>query len=226
MIKVRHQTIKANFTEISGKRRRQLAPALGVLSVLLLVAGLFFGYKFISDQWALKKQETRQNTENPSPSSQPTSATEPTSLVIKNLKVSAAIVPVALNTDRSLQIPSKSMDVGWYVRSAQPGEKGTAIMTGHLDTATGPAVFWNLKNLKPGDQIEISRSNQTVAVFRVDKVERYSQDNFPDQQVYGTADYPALRLITCAGTYSRSLGRYSDNLVVYASLVNITTKQT
>lgn len=94
-------------------------------------------------------------------------------------------------------------------------------MVGHLDTVNGAAVFYRLRELVAGDTIEITRQDGKTAVFKVIGTEKYPQDDFATDKVYGAIDYAGLRLITCQGTYLRAKGHYSDNLVVYASLAEV-----
>ncbi len=145
---------------------------------------------------------------------------DPTSLSIPSLKINAPFVEVGLNADKSLQTPDKPNEVGWFAYRPKPGDIGPAVVVGHFDTAKGPAVFQNLKNIKPGDNIIITRADGSTVTYRTDSVTTYSQDNFPTDAVYGNINYAGLRLITCSGTYSKKVKHYSDNLVVYASLIH------
>lgn len=126
---------------------------------------------------------------------------------------------LGLNADQTVEVPDSYDKVGWYRLGAAPGEVGTAVILGHVDSYKGPAVFYSLGQLKSGDQIFIAREDGTEAVFEVEYSERYDQEGFPSEQVYGKTEYPSLRLITCTGTYDRGVQRYSHNLVVYARLV-------
>ncbi|MCZ0998877.1 sortase [Streptomyces mirabilis] len=98
-----------------------------------------------------------------------------------------------------------------------PGERGTAIVAGHVDNASGPAVFYNLGALKKGSAIEVARRDGGTALFTVDAVEVYAARDFPDEKVYGAASRPELRVITCGGDYSKATG-YQGNVVVFAHL--------
>ena len=92
-------------------------------------------------------------------------------------------------------------------------------MLGHIDTAAyGPAVFFRLAALRPGNKIDVHRSDGITAVFRVDRVAEYPKDQFPTRLVYGTTSYPSLRLITCGGSFDRTAHSYRDNVVVFATL--------
>ncbi|BFV55334.1 hypothetical protein KCMC57_up04380 [Kitasatospora sp. CMC57] len=115
--------------------------------------------------------------------------------------------------------PEDPAQAGWYAAGTSPGETGTALITGHVDTVHGPAAFFGLSTLTAGQRIEVDRADGTTARFTVDAVENLPKDGFPDQRVYGAASRPELRLITCGGHYDRAHGGYQDNTVVYAHLV-------
>jgi len=108
----------------------------------------------------------------------------------------------------------------WYRYSPRPGQTGPSTIEGHIDSAAnGPSVFFRLGALHPGDSIAITRSDHTIATFRVDKVAEYPKDAFPTAAVYGDTATAQLRLITCGGTFDSTAHSYNDNIVVYASLV-------
>ncbi|MFE0412759.1 class F sortase [Streptomyces tendae] len=138
---------------------------------------------------------------------------------IPAIGVDAPLTGLGLTGTGSLDVPPAERKnlAGWYEAGTTPGETGTAIVAGHVDNAEGPAVFYRLGALEKGAEIEIDRRDGGVAVFTVDAVEVYAADAFPDEKVYGAADRPELRVITCGGPYSRSTG-YQGNVVVFAHL--------
>ncbi|OIJ62608.1 class F sortase [Streptomyces mangrovisoli] len=143
----------------------------------------------------------------------------PDRIRIPSIRVSAPLMGLGLTASGSLDVPPASEKnlAGWYEAGTMPGEKGTAIVAGHVDNADGPAVFYDLGALKRGATVEVDRRDGSVAVFTVDAVEVYAASDFPDQKVYGAAARPELRVITCGGGYSRSTG-YQGNVVVFAHL--------
>lgn len=144
----------------------------------------------------------------------------PTVLRIPSIKLETTFeAPLALSADQSIEVPDSYDAVGWYKLGASPGERGPAIVLGHVDSYQGPAVFYSLGQLKAGDQVFIERADGTEVAFEVMYLERYSQDDFPTEKVYGMTDGPELRLITCTGVFDKGVQRYSHNLVVYARLV-------
>ncbi|WP_318658049.1 class F sortase [Streptomyces dioscori] len=128
---------------------------------------------------------------------------------------------MGLGLDRRQQLTTPPLDkpklAGWYEGGPSPGEKGTAVVVGHLDTRTGPAVFAGLSTLKPGLLVEALRADGRTAVYTVDAVRVYEKARFPSQEVYGARKRPELRLITCGGVYDRRSG-YKSNVVVFAHL--------
>ncbi len=126
--------------------------------------------------------------------------------------------PLGLSENGEVEVPKGYEEVGWYKHGPTPGELGPAVVLGHVDSVAGPAVFYSLGQLSLGDEIEIVREDGSIAVFEVTALERYAQENFPTQLVYGDIDHAGLRLVTCTGTFDRGVQRYSHNLVVYAAL--------
>ncbi|MFJ2262072.1 class F sortase [Streptomyces sp. NPDC087844] len=131
---------------------------------------------------------------------------------------------IGLGLDRRQQLTAPPLDkpklAGWYEGGPSPGEAGTAVVVGHLDTRTGPAVFAGLSTLKPGRLVEALRADGRTAVYTVDAVRMYEKARFPSQEVYGARNRPELRLITCGGVYDRQSG-YMSNVVVFAHLTRI-----
>jgi sortase (surface protein transpeptidase) len=218
------QTPNTQSQAPGSKHQRLIALVLTAISLLAIGVGIFLAGNFISQTLTAGRFFRFPYVSRLAPEDAGNTSVQPTGIYIKTLKINAPIVPVGLAPDDTLQVPEDEKAVGWYIYGALPGDVGTSVITGHLDTTYGPAVFWHLKNLRPGDSIEISRSDGSKASFRVDSLQEYSQDNFPIEQVYGKTDSASLRLITCSGTYNKKLGRYSNNLVVYASLVDIAPK--
>lgn len=142
-----------------------------------------------------------------------------TRLAIPYISVDSPLMDLHLDGERRLPAPPEDKPnlVGWYADGPSPGEQGTAIAVGHLDTDTGPAVFGGLGELKRGKRIEIRRADGRTAVYKVDAIKTYEKDKFPNREVYGARARPELRLITCGGNYNRRTG-YTGNVVVYAHL--------
>ncbi|MGP4002547.1 class F sortase [Streptomyces sp. 8N706] len=150
----------------------------------------------------------------------PMSHAEPVRVRIPAIGVSAPVVRLSLDASGRLQTPPAGRGnlAGWYADGPSPGQRGNAVMAGHVDTARGRAVFFALGSLRRNHTIEVDRADGSRAVFAVDAVEIHSKDHFPDRRVYGPTTRPELRLITCGGAFSRTSG-YQANVVVYAHLV-------
>jgi hypothetical protein len=142
----------------------------------------------------------------------------PVALEIPAIDVRARVIKLGLNRDRTLEVPTNVAETGWWTGGARPGERGPAIIAGHVDGNTGPAVFYNLPDLRRGNVIIVVRRDGSRARFTVQRSERYSKSRFPTARVYGMTRRPTLRLITCSGDFDRSTGHYLDNTVVYATL--------
>jgi hypothetical protein len=148
-------------------------------------------------------------------------ASPPTDLTIGKIDLRAPVHRVGLAPDGSIAVPDlgKAGEAGWYDQGPTPGQYGPAVIVGHVDTTTGPAVFHELKNLDDGDRVEVTRQDHSVAVFEVTSVQRYGKERLPVDQVFGDFSRPKLRLITCGGRWVGGETGYADNLVVYADLV-------
>lgn len=143
----------------------------------------------------------------------------PTHLEIPEIQLSTDLIQLGKNAEGGLEVPESYEIAGWYKFSPTPGEIGPAVIVGHVDNYLGPAVFFYLKDLQPGQHINVTREDKTVATFRVDSIALFDRQNFPTKEVYGNIEHAGLRLITCGGVYSVLSGQYSHNTVVYASLV-------
>jgi Sortase domain len=148
-----------------------------------------------------------------------TRVTRPVYLSIPAIGVHTRLVRLGLTTQGTLQVPSSTSVAGWYTGSPRPGQVGSAIIAGHIDSYLGPGVFFRLRLLRPGDRVYVRHANGTLAVFRVYAEHMYAKDRFPTQKVYGPAPDPELRLITCGGMFDAAIGSYLSNVVVYAAQV-------
>lgn len=140
----------------------------------------------------------------------------PSRVRIMKIGVDSALQSLHLDAQGALQAPTDFGRAGWYADGTIPGDPGPAVIAGHVDSKFGRAVFYRLKELRPGDVIEVGRATTWIA-FRVTQVGRYAKDRFPTAEVYGPTPDAQLRLITCGGTFDRSVKSYMDNLVVYAA---------
>jgi sortase (surface protein transpeptidase) len=114
--------------------------------------------------------------------------------------------------------PDKWDVAGWYKDGTRPGDPGSAVILGHVDSTSGPAVFYRLRELRRGDRVEVVRAGGSRVTFTVQRVEQYPKRRFPTAEVYYPTLEPMLRLVTCGGAFDRSTGHYIDNVIVFASL--------
>jgi Sortase domain len=145
-------------------------------------------------------------------------AARPTWLSIPSLAIRTRLIHLGVNRDGTLQVPSSTTVAGWYTGSPRPGTIGSAIIAGHVDSRTGPGIFFWLRTLHRGDRIYVGRADGTMAVFTVTKIRKFAKDEFPTAAVYGPVPDAELRVITCGGIFDRSRGSYLSNVVVFARL--------
>ncbi|MFD1661516.1 class F sortase [Streptomyces caeni] len=141
---------------------------------------------------------------------------------IPALGVNAPVVPVALDPSGWVDAPPPGNTnlAGWFTGAVSPGERGTAVIVGHVDNSQGPAVFYGLGGLRKGHRVEVQRQDGRTAVFGVYGVKVFDKKNFPGDTVYGNKGVPELRVITCGGAFSEDEG-YEGNVVVFARLVEV-----
>jgi sortase (surface protein transpeptidase) len=222
--------IKITFVKKNAKKKTadNLLKSKRRKSAIIVATGLLATGYFASNLFASSTPpviysvpaptfELRENEENLIPG---LPASRPTSLKINSIGIETDLTIVGRNSDGTLTVPKEFDTAGWYELSPTPGELGPAIITGHVDSYKGPAVFWRLGQVQVGSSIEVIREDGTVVTFIVEQVKQFDQNNFPTEEVYGNIDHVGLRLITCGGIYSRTTQSYSHNTVVYARLVD------
>jgi sortase (surface protein transpeptidase) len=151
------------------------------------------------------------------PRSEPRVFPRPTELQIPAIGVATSLVALGLNADGTVEVPTDPNRAGWYDRGPAPGEPGSAVILGHVDSTSGRAVFYRLVTLTPGASITIARSDGTVVRFVVRNVTTYANDHFPAAAVYRDRGTTTLTLVTCGGTYDEARGGYQANVVVSAA---------
>jgi len=142
----------------------------------------------------------------------------PVRLEIPAIGVSTPLVRLGLDAGGRMQVPSDFQAAGWFTGAAEPGQLGPAVIAGHVDSRTGPAVFYRLRELRPGDLVRVVRADRRVVRFVVESLASFPKPALPADQLYGPTTAPALRLITCAGTFDRRRRSYRDNLLVSAAI--------
>jgi sortase (surface protein transpeptidase) len=135
---------------------------------------------------------------------------------IPAIGVDARLIRLGLDRSGALEVPQDWSEAGWYTGGPRPGEPGPAVIAGHVDSTSGPAVFYRLGALQRGATIRIARRDGTAVTFRVARVARWPKATFPTRLVYGPTSRPALRLITCGGAFDKASGHYVDDTIVFA----------
>jgi LPXTG-site transpeptidase (sortase) family protein len=140
----------------------------------------------------------------------------PTTIRIPAINVEAPMTPLGLEDDGALEAPEEFSVVGWYEDGPEPGEAGATVVAGHVDSYEGPAVFYRLRELVAGDQVQVIGADGVAVTYTVNRVGQYPKDGFPTDEVYSASSNSTLRLITCGGDFDRAERSYKDNVVVYA----------
>jgi hypothetical protein len=166
-------------------------------------------------------------TPSPSPSSVPAyrsardyaAVAAPVHLRIPSIGVRTSLERLGRAGDGTVEVPRRWERAGWYTGGFRPGQPGPAVVLGHVDSKTGPAVFYKLRTLRPGALVLVDRADSTTVRFRVHRVERYRKTRFPSDLVYFPTLKPSLRLVTCGGSFDTASGHYRDNVIALATAV-------
>lgn len=143
------------------------------------------------------------------------SAGDPKAVEIPSIGVRSDLLRLGKASDGTAQVPADPQRAGWFSGGARPGDEGPAVILGHIDSRTGPAIFFRLHELVPGAQVTVDTARGGRVEFTVDRVEQVAKNAFPTGEVYGPAFGRQLRLITCGGSFDRSKGHYRDNVIVF-----------
>ena len=156
-------------------------------------------------------------------------SSRPLALDIPAIDVHSDLQTVGQTATGALETPAPGPlydTAAWYRHSPTPGSLGPAVLLGHVDSAAnGPSVFFRLGELRPGDRVIVARADGSSAIFQVDEVHSYPKDDFPTDVVYSDIDHAGLRILTCGGAFDDASGHYLDNVVVFASLLDVRRTQ-
>ena len=197
-----------------------------VATIVVFVLVLLIGSAFLYSPRLMKTVEAPGTTGAATTTIEGTvmKRSEPIRIIIPKIKLEAPFSEaLGLASSGEVEVPKDYVSVGYYKNGPTPGQRGPAVVLGHVDSYKGPAVFFSLGQLAVGDEITIERADDTSVTFAVTEMERNSQSDFPTAKVYSNLDYAGLRLITCTGIYDKGKQRYSHNLIVYAKLVRTGT---
>jgi sortase (surface protein transpeptidase) len=143
----------------------------------------------------------------------------PVRVQIPAIGVDSELIDLGLQDDGTLEVPPAGFPAGWFTGAPTPGERGPAVIAGHVDWGGSPGVFVDLRDVVVGDEITVRREDGSTAVFRVGEVVQFAKENFPTAAVYGDLDHAGLRVITCGGDFDDAAQSYLDNTVVFADLI-------
>ena len=158
---------------------------------------------------------------SPAPLPKPRTLTvpPPVTLRIPAIAVHTRLIRLGITRQGTLQVPKTTSVAGWYTHSPRPGEIGSSVIAGHIDSVLGPGIFYRLRELHPGNRIYVRQASGRLAIFRVTAVHEYAKAHFPTAKVYGPAPDAELHLITCGGTFDYATHSYLSNVVVYSTEV-------
>lgn len=141
------------------------------------------------------------------------------SVSIPSIDLSESLIALGIDTDGAMEVPTDFDRVGWFTGGGRPGGIGPTVIAGHVDSRTGPAVFFRLAELRPGARVEVTDVTGAVAEYEVYRATDHAKADFPTSEVFGATLDDELRLITCGGVFDSSSGHYEDNRVVWAERV-------
>ena len=142
----------------------------------------------------------------------------PVRIEIPAIGVTSSLDRLGRAPDKTVQVPSRWEVAGWFAPGTRPGDPGSAVILGHVDSRSGPAVFHRLRELRRGDLVEVARADGSTVRFVVQRTEQYDKRRFPTDEVYYPTLTPALRLVTCGGEFDATAGHYRSNIIVFATL--------
>ena len=207
---------------LPGRARIRLAGLTG--TALLLGGAAAIAVAVLAQQHAPSPGAAAAGTVGPAAPREPSlRRSSPVSVTIPAIGVRSPLLRLGLNPDGTMAVPdlaTSADEAAWYEYSVTPGQIGTAVIEGHVDSEVGPAVFFRLGALHPGDHIDVALADGMTGVFRVTGVREYAKDDFPTKMIYGPTHYASLRLVTCGGTFDYTTGHYLSSVVVFASLVS------
>lgn len=211
------------FYRHAGRRRAMAAAG----AVVIAGGGSAIGVAAVSQYHRVSPTPAQAGTLEP-PGTPPAGATgvahsQPVSIDIPAIDVHSKLASVGVNPDGTIEAPplfQTPSEAAWYRYSPTPGQPGPSIIEGHVDNGHGPAIFYHLAALQPGQEINVTLTDSTVVTFTIDGVRQYPKARFPTRTIYGNTDVAALRLLTCGGSFDSTTHHYLDNTVVFASLVS------
>ena len=194
------------------------AGVLGLAGVTLIGLGLWGGDRTLAAPAPSRTAVASAVARAPTQTALSTVRSVPRNLVIPAIGLSVPVGSLGLSADGSVEVPTGTTQPGWFRLGPTPGQIGSAVLLGHVDSHLGPGVFFGLRTLAPGDRVDVGLADGDTARFTVNSVAMYAKSGFPAQRVYGSHGSSALQLVTCGGVFDPTSGSYLSNIVVYTSL--------
>ncbi|MFQ1001466.1 class F sortase [Modestobacter sp. SSW1-42] len=205
---------------VEGRHRRPPRRGVVVLRVLLVVVALAAGAVALVSGTGSEPVVPAAAEAPPAPVVRTGTVADavaaPVQVTVPAIDLDTDLVGIGVDAAGALLPPADFDQAGWFSAGPAPGDVGPAVLAGHVDDRSGPAVFFRLEELVPGDEVLVTRSDGRRVAFTVTEVAAYPKTAFPTTEVYGPTTGAELRLITCGGTFDRSRRSYTDNVVVYA----------
>jgi sortase (surface protein transpeptidase) len=206
--------------------RRQLAAVAGAMALLVLLAGCsgapggrYAGASSTAATRAPEQEAKGLDAARGFRSVRGYRATPvPVRVEIPRIAVASSLDRLGQAPDRTVEVPRRWEVAGWYAGGTRPGDSGAAVILGHVDSKSGPAVFYRLGELRRGDGVTIRRADGSSVRFVVQRTEQYDKRRFPTDAVYYPTLTPALRLVTCGGQFDYTTGHYRSNVIVFATI--------
>ena len=196
----------------SAKRRGSLWPA----ALALLAAALLGAAALLTGDSVTPQPAQAEAAPIVPPDAVVQTGMKPTRLQVPAIGVDTPLVPLGLLPNGDMQVPAEAALAGWYDLGPRPGQAGPAVIAGHVDSRSGPGVFFRLRELRAGDLILVTLEDGSRLRFPVTGVEQHPKDALPVDRIWAETPQPVLRLVTCGGVFDHSTRHYTDNVVVYA----------
>lgn len=211
----------------SRRRAPHLRPRLAPVAIVAAAAIALTGGALTGCAAAVPREVSAVVTPAPTPtaaasappSAPPAAAAAPVAVSLPSIGLDETLIDLGLQADGSMEVPTDFSRVGWFTGGGRPGGIGPTVIAGHVDSATGPAVFARLEELVVGDLVTVTGADGRQHRYRVTETADYPKSEFPTARVFGASLSDSLRLITCGGVFDRASGHYTDNRVVYAEPV-------
>lgn len=203
------------------RRQRRNSVALVSLAVALVVGGLVLSCPEEERVAAPAASITTPVTERPARAVAAAPPARPAALTIPAIDVRTDLIALGVEKDLTVEVPADADQAGWYELGTTPGQPGSAVILGHVDSTEGPAVFYRLRELDPGARVDVTLADGTIETFEVTRIDTVENGDFPAEKIYaGTPKRPTLAIVTCGGDYDADNGGYQSNVIAYTEHIS------